>query len=516
MRIIIAACILLSALSLSAQEQSRLSTDIIDTYTAMIAAKPDNADLYLSRATEYASQGLLSAALTDLNDALRLAPKGDKDLRFEILSRRAGVDENMLDYDAAIADLDAAAALKPDIPSIVLARGRVLTALGRYDEAREAFNRYRRVDPRSADALFGLARLEARSGDTDRAIGFITDGINAAPNAGASYVAAAEVYDILGRRDEAISSLIRGLSADDAGAATALQRIVDMSYDGYPTVIAALDKAITDNPTAGELYYLRATIAQAHNHHRSALKDFDIISSSRPFADGVLGELMAESLFALTRYDEALSALDGVPARYHTPGWQTSRARVLSALDRNEDALYEVDMALTAEPENVEAMILKGRILGRLDRTADAGAIFAEAMMTDPSQSPELYILRASTLADPRRTLTLTEGLELPYEAADPSSLRGPILVILGRKDEAEIWSNAVSRHDIASDGVAQIATAITLAQTGKSTEAVEALSRALAAGYDNLHIVLTDDLPGASLAPLRSLPEFQALLGKE
>ena len=65
-----------AALSVAAQDKSRLSTDIIDTYTEMIAASPSNCDLYLSRATEYASQGLLSAALIDLNDAMRLAPKG--------------------------------------------------------------------------------------------------------------------------------------------------------------------------------------------------------------------------------------------------------------------------------------------------------------------------------------------------------------------------------------------------------------------------------------------------------
>lgn len=512
MRPFIVSVFIAASLSVSAQQQSRLSTDIIDTYTSMIASKPDNCDLYLSRAMEYLSQGLTSPALSDLNDALRLCPKGDKDLRFEILSQRASVYEMQMDYAAALVDLEAASALKPDVPSLTISRARVLTGLGRYKEARDEYNRYRRVNPRDASTLFGLAKVSALDGDTDAAIAYANDGVEIDPRSGSSYLSLADLYNLLGRTDEAITACIRAIGCNDNASGVALQKLVDMSRQSYPGVMGGLDKAINDNPTAGILYYIRAAIAQDHEHHARALADYDIIDGSGPFAGGTLATSIAESLLALDLNNEALQALRKAPAGIHDTGWHTLRAIALHRLGRNEDALTEIDTALSLDADNVDAMEQRARILIDLNRQAEAAAQLAAAIMTDPAKYPLLYLLRSTVVAEAQRENLIEGAADLVFDPDNPASMRGFALLALGKTDEAIVWANNLVRLSTVGDGTAMFTAACLLAQANRHDEALSRLEEAIAAGYDNRHAVLSDTTPLVSLAPLRSHERFAAI----
>ncbi len=505
---VITAVALAAAPSLAAQDYNPVSDDIIATYTEMIARKPSSCDLYLSRATEYLSRGLVAPALSDLNDALRYAPSGDKGIRFEILSRRADILERQMDYDAALADIDAALVLYPEIPSAILTKGRILTSMGRYPEASEEYNRLRRISPRDAQAFFGLAKAAALGGDSDGALRYANEGVEIAPKSGASYIARADIYKLLGRRDEAISQYLTAITCGDEGGGQAMQILADLSYEGYPEVMAAFDKAIADNPTSATLYYLRATMAQAHEHHGAALADFEMINGAGPFAGGALGAQIAESLLALNRPDEALAALDGLPARARDAQSEALRSRVLTALGRYEEATETARNAALLDDRSTAPLLALARGLMALDRRDEASAALASAIMLDASTLPEAYILRAAVAGPAQREMLLEQALDLPFDPADPASLRGFALLALDRKDEAVIWANSLMRLDTARDGIAPFTAACLLARAGMKTEALEALTSARSAGFDNLYLLNADTDPLISLEPLRPLPE--------
>lgn len=502
-----------SAPLMAAQEQSRLSDDIIATYTSMIAANPGSSELYLSRATEYASRGLLAPALSDLNDALRLAHAGDKELRYELLTRRAAILESQLNYTEALADLDSASALVPDAPPLLLSRARILAALGRYDEARDCYNSFRRRDPRSPEAIFGLARVYAAQGDTDRSLAMMNEGIEADPRAGSSYVAAAAIQSALGRDDDAVAYLVSAIGCGDDGAATALQRLVDMSYDSYPLVMRGLDAAINRQPSAGELYYIRGTIAQDHDHHRSALADLTIIDGSGPFAGGVLGETVAQSLLALGDTDAAIGALGKVPAGARGASWHTLMSTALLRSGMPDKALESAATALGADPSHIPALEAKARALMELGRGPEAAAEISGALMADAASYPVLYYLGASLASGKRRDALIEEAALLPYGPTDPASLTGFALMALGKTDEATVWASSVSRFATASDGVADFTAAALYANAGMPDEALRYLEKALKTGYDNRHLLLHDTTPGISLAPLRGDSRFNTLI---
>lgn len=76
----------------------------------------------------------------------------------------------------------------------------------------------------------------------------MNEGIEAAPRSGNSYLAAAEIHLILRRKEEAVTDYLKALACGDDASAAALQKLVDMSAEGFPDVMTGLDKAISASP----------------------------------------------------------------------------------------------------------------------------------------------------------------------------------------------------------------------------------------------------------------------------
>lgn len=127
---------------------------------ARLAAEPDDSDATGWRAQLLAWTGRRKEAEATYRRALELSPKdGDFLLGLATLLAQDGRNED------ALALLDAAAKIPPGRADVLNERGRVLRALDRRDEAREAFVQARSLEPRDIptgddEARAGLRSLE--------------------------------------------------------------------------------------------------------------------------------------------------------------------------------------------------------------------------------------------------------------------------------------------------------------------------------------------------------------------
>lgn len=85
-------------------------------------------------------RGEVSRAVRSLTLALRESPRNAPNL-FDIYYHRGLAYMRLNEYEAALADLDAALALKPDNPEVLHNRGLTNLALGRAIAAREDFDK---------------------------------------------------------------------------------------------------------------------------------------------------------------------------------------------------------------------------------------------------------------------------------------------------------------------------------------------------------------------------------------
>jgi tetratricopeptide (TPR) repeat protein len=73
-------------------------------------------------------------------------------------------------YEAAVAELDQAIALRPAYANALIARGSARISLGRYQDAAQDYTAARAADPALAAPLFGLAEAYRQMGDAPKAI----------------------------------------------------------------------------------------------------------------------------------------------------------------------------------------------------------------------------------------------------------------------------------------------------------------------------------------------------------
>jgi tetratricopeptide (TPR) repeat protein len=96
--------------------------------------------------------------------------------------------------EAALASIDRALSFKPNEGRYHLARGLMLLALQRYDGAQQAFEQAIRSAPRLADAYAGLGRLQARTGQFERALKNYKQAIAIDPNCSVAQWNQAQIY----------------------------------------------------------------------------------------------------------------------------------------------------------------------------------------------------------------------------------------------------------------------------------------------------------------------------------
>lgn len=126
-------------------------------------------------------------------------------------------------------------------------------------------------------------------------------------------------------------------------------------------------------------------------------------------------------------------------------------ARRLLWQGRHEEALVEIDKALSVNPELAEAYILKGSALAARRQPEEAARCLDLGERLEPSRS-ELWFLIALTrgrLDDPRGALAAVEqAIRAGQDDARAHVLRGRLLLMLERKEEAVESFRAAMRRD--------------------------------------------------------------------
>ena len=357
---------------------------------------------------------------------------------------------------AALAELDAALAIRPDDAEALLNRGNVLRALDRHEEALAAFD----------------AALVARP---DFAQGWNNRGV---------------MLKALGRFEDALDSLDRALALDGAYAEALTNRgsvLQDLRRPGE--ALAVYDRVLAAQPGN----------AAAHNNRGSALLDlrrpaealdaFDRALAIRPGDADTLGN-RGNALQALKRLDEALAAHDRALSIRpdHAAGWN-NRGSVLQDMKRYAAALESFDRALALDPSQEQAFggtAMAALNLCDFDRADEIGAQMEERIRAGAAippwtllgyrDDPQLQRLCA------RNALARRFGPSTPWQGPGYRHDRIRIAYVssdFGQHPVAQQIAQLIEDHDRARVWVMGLAT---------SPDDGSALRARLARGFDSFH----------------------------
>ena len=309
--------------------------------------KPRLAQL-LQRGLAAQRSGDLDAAESALHEALRSDPRQPDALQLlGLLARRRG--------DAAAAERWLRLSLQsaPAQPHVWNNLGNLLERGGRVDAAREALERAVALQPGYADAHYNLARVL-------RTLGRPTDAATALQRAFELQPASAGMLHL------------RGNLEGDAGRLDA--------------AMVALDAALQLAPQQAALHHDRAVLLQRAQRPAEALASHrQALALGVDAADAHYN--LGNTLQSLGRADEAVAAYR--QALQRAPGHALALYDLARLRWRIGDADFtaELDAASRALPAAVDAERIKGQLLWRAERFADAAESFASGLRKRPDDA---------------------------------------------------------------------------------------------------------------------------------
>lgn len=483
---------------------------VIEAYSRQIEADPSDHEALMGRAGEMLGLGEYEAAVADIDAALAVIPGKRADLREQAYTMRAMARRGLGQLAEALADLNSAVTVAPQSLSAIMQRAEVETELGMLREAKLDYKRLQRVNPRSVDALFGLARVSFEENNLGLAREYLDNAVAMSSNSAESLVRRAEILSSTGNHGEAVDDLLAAIGLEGGGQA--LNSLLALSDSHYDAVRAGLTRAAEQTESADVFRYLRAVVAERHHRYLDSVNDYRYIAGSGAVTPGIHASL-ARGELALGRYKDAIENIDAaIQADPSDAGFYLLKSRVCRAFGQPDIADEAASVALTFDRGNVEALVESALSKVALGKKDEATGLLSEALLTNPSDA-DVLLLKAWTLGDDAGRAADVRALLSAVDA--PGERRAFALLGLGRDEEAVAEMEAVLADGNDSDGRLSYLGACFFARKGDNDRALALAEKSLSLGYGSYYDWQAAGEGFVTVAPLRNDARFKQLMDK-
>jgi tetratricopeptide (TPR) repeat protein len=260
-----------------------------------------------------------------------------------------------IDYVHAFENYDRAMNLAPDDPVVYDNRGTALESLGRHDEAINDFSHAIALDPHDTSAYSNRATAYLASNRPDRAIADLNEVILAAPADALIYYDRGTAFELQGEFARAKTDYHEAvrLMPSFAPASAALGRLD--SKDDPELALAEFGAAVRLDPKSPALR-ARALLYLSLAQPERAVPDLDRVIANEGTDDiawanrGVAKSRLGDFAGAIADCTRAIELAPTVANRIN-------RGNAYETLHRTGEALVDFDMALQAEPRNLQALL---------------------------------------------------------------------------------------------------------------------------------------------------------------
>lgn len=251
-----------------------------------------------------------------------------------------------------------AATIDGDYLPLQILIGRRAHEMGDRNRAHRAFLKAKAVDPSSAHALFGLARVALAEGTVEGAYDLLVRAVELDSLHGEAHSLLAEVLRRLGKPEAALAEM---------RTARQLPEITPLEDPVYEEVIGEGVSALWFRER-GRGYEAKGDLARAVREYQGAL-----------------------------RYKPDASGHDYV-------------GQLLARLDRPQEAMIHYQQAITLNPRYIPAYLRLAEALARQGKVDEGTSLAERAVQMEPSY-PESYLVLSDIQTDEKAAATLRRGL---------------------------------------------------------------------------------------------------------
>lgn len=468
---------------------------MLDGYDNILRADPSDYTTLYQRAMQYYRLDMADEALADVRNALRLTPASDKELLIKEYELLAYLQSGRGEYAQAVESIDAALKIRPDDFNLLYHKGELCLKAGDVQEARGAFNAMLRRQPRSTEAMLGLARADAATGLADAAIEKMERAEELNSSAWTTYQGIGDIYVMLKMPEAAAISYLKAIAlADDRPLP--LESLLRLAATDYPAVQKAIATAESASPNTLAMPLLMANVAYTTGHYADAVAALNSVVTREQGRQPGIYSLMAECLTALGRAPEALEYVQRAIDMQPRASYYVVKAGALRAMGRNADALEAalrasqlssaLPSALREQALNLVALDQSQRALNALNQAvalapADAELLTLRALVA--SSLPEADRNGVDPAADYAAVIALpaTDGMPLAMKVIAQSKS--------GKFLDADSGIRRFTTSSVPSD---LYLAALIYANAGDKEKAREYARKAREAGYENIDLLET------------------------
>lgn len=497
----------------------KIKAAVMQVYDEALAENPGDYGTRFARAMQHYYNGNFAASLSDVNTAIEQIPEKEKSLLYDALILRSKLLDAQGKLSDEQADLKRAFEINPSNLSGVDMIAKLALKENDLTTAENNFNVILRQSPQNYDALYGLAQVAVLRSDFTKAQSYVDDAVKLFPAESQVYVNRADIFNKMGQYKVAAQDLILAMSVGGSGGNGAVPALYAMADNHYDEVMDALQHSIDNAPRQGGFYYLRANIAKDHFHYAQALKSLKQIIDNKFYDDASIYFDATVCEFELTQFDAALASINkALSLDAKNVDAYVLKSRILRNL---KTANFKAAVATLAQGEKLKAgyaplLMERARLQVAQRQNEEAVATLNQIIKTQPTHNEALllrgfiykYRLNNSEAALADFGMMLKSG-------TDMKSLQGFALHELGRDDDARKWAQDQITATKLIGGEAYVYASSLLSDIGDNDQALKYLESALANGYGSLFEVKVNEDPYVNLKLVRRHSDFEVTISR-
>ena len=496
--------------------RDKITNAVMKVYDDQLAKDPNDYNTLFARAHQHYYNGEYTAALADVNQAMLLTPKKDRELRFDEHILRARISEARQDYASELADLKLAQELQPKSLACTDMIAKANLKAGKLDAAEKAFKKILHAESMNYDAMYGLALVEQQRNNSKAALEQVDKAVKLFRTEPQVYVNRADIYIRQGNVNSALQDLLTGMAVGDGGSAA--ERLFELSDTNYDEVMSSLAELANKTNDSGMYRYLRASIAIDHCHYGQALKDLYFVKRNHLYESSAVYYNIAKCCVELARFDEAIVNVDqAIAMSPEQPEYYLVKS--LAEFNAGDGGNYEaamkaLDRCSEFAPQYVPMLVAKANLLINQGKENEALGYLNAAVANAPSDA-EALITRALLFKRLNQPKLLTRDMKIITMLSDDlEDLKGFALNEMERDNEALKWFQKVTSLNMPG-GENYYYAAIFMAMRGDDYSAINYLQKALDSGYGSLYKLKYDELSALNLKSLREKADFLLTVDK-
>ncbi len=321
--------------------------------------------------------------------------------------------------DDAAGAAQRAVTLAPRDPAARVNLGVLRTAQDQLAPAAEAFHAALDLDPEAWQAWLGLAKVQVRQADMPAAAASFRKALGG----GGALVSvddrflAARSFQALGRFDEARQAIQAALETpgwQDAAAAQAALGEMAFAEGDFQAAASAYEAGLALEPRDPDLLAYLGAARLKGGDAEGARKALESSLSGKPARPGAVREALARACVALGDLPSAAKAVARANEAEETAARRFLQGDIARLMGRSGEAEKAYARTIALDPQDLEAHLWRGILLGDLGRYEEAGRVLEDGLQLDP-ENPAFMTTRAYFLL--KEGQDLAGGLALAEKA---------------------------------------------------------------------------------------------------